>query len=911
MHMNQYLPILICVSLACSVPKLSAAQPQNPFPDPYGEAVAKVISWWKNQGQEIDTDGNPRSDIHFVSEGTQPKVYLREKSSVSLTYAVCDTDSVNASRIARIDVTAVGGAQQVNPIGVQLRDHVKHYWLEHTMPNPVLNVPGYGWVGYEQVYEGITWHWYGGSAGTKMAFVCQPGSDPARILLRFEGQDSLNLDWQGALKIYLEDKWLKFEQALAYQYDAQGNLSFMNWSADYELVDGLPHVKFDFESYDPEKPLVFFVGHEPVVMGGGPNNDIPYSTYLGTAMKDEVNEIAVAGNGDYYAVGDIEDHNFPATVGLVANPIAWHTGFIAKFDKDYVKKWVGYYSRYLRSIALDEANSRIIVGANQPGGGGLFTQQYGGGYISNQGASAVAMFEIDPFNGLPSLLWSTRWKGTYLNKVLVDSNGRVYIAGTVYQSTPMDVQQPPGQFPFYQPANHGQLDGYVACFDAQTNLVYSTYYGGEDDDHVLDMALHEGTNRLAIVGRTESIGHTGGACQVITGQLPRCYGGNAFYEACHNSNCQNGGVLADGLIAWFSLDLDWVWSTRFGGPTEDYITAAHYTPDGAFYIAGYIGAQVNACPTYCAPPAPTNQGFPICGMDPGSVMYGGNTEHFLAKFDSERSLIYSRFVGGAGFEFATADQLNSTYPMHGPVLEVDAAGYVYLAGSTTSGGSAYPGSIVGQDDSQYYFMANSNGLSEPPPTDRSDVYLMKLEPDGHAVVYSTYYGGRFGVPVNSPSFNLNQDVITCITVRDERLFIGGSTASTLFFPVNALDGVGNSFQQITPPLNQTVGATDLTHAFIGQLSWVYDPVGIEEPGTGLSSALVAWFQEELLMVQLPAVWSGPAPTVDLFDAGGRLVASQRAQPAADRAQMVVQGIASGIYAGRLRGTPHTFKVAKP
>lgn len=363
MSTHNHLQLLFSIGLIISIPATSVAQTPNPFPDPYGEPLDKNISWWKNIGQYIDTDGNPCSDVYFVSEGTQPKMYLREKSSVSLTYAVCDSDSVSASRIARIDITPVAGANLVDPTGLHLRDYKKHFWLEHSMPDPVLNAPGFAWVWYDDIYSGIDWHWYGGSAGTKMAFVCEPGSDPAQILLRFEGQDSLGLDWQGALRIFLEDRWLQFEEALAYQYDQQGNLTFMNWDASYELVNGLPHVKFDFESYDPTKPLVFFVGHEPVAMGGG-QDEIPYSTYLGTAMKDEINEIAVAANGDYYVVGDIEDHDFPATVGLVDMPPSTQTGFIAKFDADYVPLWFGYYGKKLRSIALDEVNGRIIVGGN-------------------------------------------------------------------------------------------------------------------------------------------------------------------------------------------------------------------------------------------------------------------------------------------------------------------------------------------------------------------------------------------------------------------------------------------------------------------------------------------------------------------------------------------------------------------
>lgn len=906
-------------AIALSAFHIVAVAQVDPFPDPYGEPIDKIISWWQNDGQEIDTDGDPRSDVYFVSEGTQPKLYLREKSSVSLTYAECDSGSVSASRIARIDITAVDGAEQVAPSGLHLKDYTKHFWLEHNMPNPVLNVPGYGWVRYEDIYPGISWHWYGGSMGTKMAFVCEPGSDPSLIALRFSGQDSLKLDWQGALKIYLNEKWLKFEQALAYQYDQQGIITTMNWGASYELVDGYPQVKFYYDSYDPTKPLVFFVGHEPLAMGGGPNDNIPYSSYLGTGMKDEVNEIAVAANGDYYTVGDIEDYQFPATVGLVNMPANTQTGMIAKFDKDYVKQWVGYYGKRLRSIALDEVNGRIIVGGNNATYG-HFTQQYGNGYVlssgwGTEGNSSIGMFTLPPADDVPELLWSTRWRSSTLNKVLVDSNGRIYVAGSIYQSVPLALKVPPGQFPFYQATHHGGMDGYVACFDANTNLVYSTYYGGEDDDQVLDMAMHENSNRLAIVGRTESIGHPGaGNCQVLDDWLPQCAGGGAFHQIYHNSNGQNGGAAADGLIAWFSLNLDWVWSTRFGGPVEDYITAAHFSPEGAFYVAGYIGFPESYCPTECDAPAPDNQGFPVCSVDPDVVIYGGLNEHFFAEFGPDRALKYSRFIGGSGYEFAhpLIDLSNDAYPMHGPILEVDAEGFVYMAGSTTSGGSSYPDNIAGQDNSQYYFMGVSNGASEFPPTDRSDVYLIKFAPSDHQVVYSTYYGGRSGIPVNQPGFSINQDVVTCMTTRDSRLFIGGSTASPLFFPVNALDGVANSFQQFTPPLNQSAGATDLTHAFVAQLSWVYVPVGITDHGTNAVAGIAAWFDGEgTISIQFLAPWADTPPVIDLFDVEGRLVFSQRAMLAGTRLRIVVPSLASGIYAGRLRDTPYTFRVGKP
>jgi hypothetical protein len=75
------LPTVFTIIASCVAQGLMA---QAPFPDFYGEPINRNISFWKNQGQEIDTDGNPRPDVKFISEGTQPKVYLRDKSTVSM-----------------------------------------------------------------------------------------------------------------------------------------------------------------------------------------------------------------------------------------------------------------------------------------------------------------------------------------------------------------------------------------------------------------------------------------------------------------------------------------------------------------------------------------------------------------------------------------------------------------------------------------------------------------------------------------------------------------------------------------------------------------------------------------------------------------------------------------------------------
>jgi hypothetical protein len=250
--------------------------------------------------------------------------------------------------------------------------------------------------------------------------------------------------------------------------------------------------------------------------------------------------------------------------------------------------------------------------------------------------------------------------------------------------------------------------------------------------------------------------------------------------------------------------------------------------------------------------------------------------------------------------------------MRGPVITVDPSGDLYVAGSTTTGGSTYENDhvITVYSSGPYYHLPVHNGMSELPSADRSDVYVMKINGADGSHMHGTFYGGRSGVPLNQPGWSIDQDVVTCITERDPRLFIGGSTASILFFPVAADDGVNDSFLQYTPPINQIAGATDLTQGSIAQLSWLF--TSVEEFSPADNRSLVAFFDDQnRFAIQLPANWQGPLPQVALYDAQGKLVLSVFPVRNGQRLELSVPGLASGIYVGQMLGTRYIFKAIKP
>lgn len=89
---------------------------------------------------------------------------------------------------------------------------------------------------------------------------------------------------------------------------------------------------------------------------------------------------------------------------------------------------------------------------------------------------------------------------------------------------------------------------------------------------------------------------------------------------------------------------------------------------------------------------------------------GGATDIFITKISPAHTLVYSTYIGGSGYDFATD-------------LAIDAAGNAYLAGSTES--NNFPRQSP---------LQSSYGGS-------GDAFVLKLNTAGNALVYSTYLGG--------------------------------------------------------------------------------------------------------------------------------------------------------------------------
>jgi hypothetical protein len=267
----------------------------------------------------------------------------------------------------------------------------------------------------------------------------------------------------------------------------------------------------------------------------------------------------------------------------------------------------------------------------------------------------------------------------------------------------------PIAYPF-QGGNDGNSDAFVAKVNpAGTALVFSTYLGGSAADAGLGIAVDA-------AGRSYVTGYT------FSTNFP-------MHSALQGAN----GGSADVFVAELDPDgLTLVFSTYLGGSGADRGRAIALDASGNIYVTG--DTQSSNFPTTAGTLQSNN---------------AGDGDAFVAKLGiSGSSLVYSTLLGGTAVD-------------QGSGIAVDSTGNAYVTGYTESSG--FPKS----NPVQAHFGGGTCGALPCP-----DAFVTELNPQGNALVYSTYLGGSgadFGQAI-------------CVDTNGYA-YVAGGTASADFTPV--------------------------------------------------------------------------------------------------------------------------------
>ncbi|HZG54145.1 MAG TPA: SBBP repeat-containing protein, partial [Pyrinomonadaceae bacterium] len=274
----------------------------------------------------------------------------------------------------------------------------------------------------------------------------------------------------------------------------------------------------------------------------------------------------------------------------------------------------------------------------------------------------------------------------------------------------------------YELRPDGRVGFHVGEYDAgrplviDPILVYSTYLGGGGTEDGNDIKVDSAGNAY-ICGNTSST------------NFPTA---NPFQATFGGANFEGG---RDGFITKLnSAGSGYVYSTYFGGSGDDRCNKIAIDSAGNAYVAGETTSSTN---------------FPRANAYQ-NTFGGGLSDAFVTKLDPEGdALVYSTYLGGSIFD-------------SGNGIALDSSNNAYITGRTTSAD----------------FPTTANAIQETQASQFADAYVTKLDPEGDALVYSTYLGGSGGEAFDA-GFSIAVDSAGAA-------YVTGQTTSTNFPTINAV-----------------------------------------------------------------------------------------------------------------------------
>ncbi len=268
-----------------------------------------------------------------------------------------------------------------------------------------------------------------------------------------------------------------------------------------------------------------------------PNGTRRWATFLGGSEREIGNACAVDKKGNLAVVGFTVSVDFPTLNPIQNSRSVGEDGYIAYYNKSGTKLWATYFGGNgydaIKSCTIDPLGNVYYIGIT--GSSNLTTISP---YQSNFSGGTFDAF-IGKFSRTGNLEWSTYYGGSDFDfgySCNTDKRGNLYVSGHTFSNN----------FPTLfaaQPTRSGDLDAYASKFSASGTLLWSTYYGGTNEEIIFGSSLDTNDN-FSIVGRTSS---------------------NNLPVLNPVQSILSGGTLNDAFFASFKSNGIRRWSSYFGG----------------------------------------------------------------------------------------------------------------------------------------------------------------------------------------------------------------------------------------------------------------------------------------------------------------------------------------------------------
>jgi hypothetical protein len=302
--------------------------------------------------------------------------------------------------------------------------------------------------------------------------------------------------------------------------------------------------------------------------------------------------------------------------------------------------------------------------------------------------------------------WGTYFGGTvddYVANSSHDNQGNVYVCGDTKSTTNIATT---GAFQTTYAGGTNFGDALLAKYSSSGVRLWSTYFGSADSDYAT-YCFSDGTN----------IYMTGGTNATNSLVIPT----PGAYQVNPSGTLIAQGLMRDAFLAKFDPAGMRIWSTFYGGNDSEKANGGTCDASGNPYITGSTSSTVN-----------------IASTSAHQVVYLGNYDAFIVKFDPSGNRQWASYYGGSGTEF-------------GIDVAADALKNVYMCGYTQTSSST----VIATPSA--YQTAFGGGM---------DALLVKFDSLGSRV-WGTYYGGT----------GLEIGFSVCTDLNNNIYFFGNSSGS--------------------------------------------------------------------------------------------------------------------------------------
>lgn len=325
-----------------------------------------------------------------------------------------------------------------------------------------------------------------------------------------------------------------------------------------------------------------------------------YSTYIGGGGDDQVLDIVVDGAGNLYASGRTASNNFPTRGPFQAGRTGEDDAFVLKLNSagnDLV------YSTYLGGNGVDIGAALAVDGGGAAYVGGITSSDNlptaGTPYqATRRGNFEAWLAKLSPAGN--ELVFSTYLGGggdDEINGIAIDAAGQAVVAGSTGSG---DFPVTGGSAP-QTGYGGGFRDAFLARFSGNgQQLLYSTYWGGNNDDRALDLVL-------------DPDGHAMIAGYTLSENFPVV----SPYQATKVTSSP-----ADAFVARISFAGGALYSTFVGGEDDENARAVAVDSNRHVYIAGWT-KSVN---------------LPVSGNAAQGTNAAG-VDAFILRFDAQSTVV--------------------------------------------------------------------------------------------------------------------------------------------------------------------------------------------------------------------------------------------------------------------------------